>query len=101
MGNTIRVDPAGLRDAAPALRYLSSSAGAVLATLSGVLDEAGCCWGADQFGTTFADSYLPGVQLVRDALPKLRDDVAEVADAVVVVADNVDAAEGRAQSRLS
>ena len=97
----MRVDTVGLRDTEPAMRHLSASLGGLLSTLTGVLDGAGRCWGGDQFGATFAESYLPGVQLVRDALPALREDVSEVADAIAVVADNVDAAEGRAQARLS
>ena len=101
MTDDMRVNANGLRETEPALRYLSSAVGGVLMTLAGVLDGAGPCWGADQFGATFAESYLPGAQLVRDALPALRDDVAEVGKAVVAVADNVDAAEGRAQARLS
>jgi hypothetical protein len=101
MSETMWVDPAGLRDAEPGFRYLSSSFSDTLTRLAGVLDAAGCCWGSDQVGARFAENYLPGVQLVRDALPALRDDVAGVGTAVVTVADNVDAAEGRAQTRLS
>lgn len=101
VGDVMRVDAAGLRGTAPALRQLSAALGGVFSTLTGVLDGAGRCWGGDEFGATFAEGYLPGVQLVRDAFPGLREDVAGVADAVVVVAEKVDAAEGRAQSRLS
>jgi hypothetical protein len=101
MTEIMRVDTAGLRGAEPAVRYLSSSAASVLARLTGVLDAAGACWGSDQTGTAFAESYLPGAQLVRDALPSLRDDMSGVAEALVLAADNVDAAEGRAQARLS
>jgi hypothetical protein len=97
----MRVDTDGLRAAEPALRNLSSSVGVVLTRLAGVLDAAGCCWGSDEIGATFAESYVPGARLVRDALPSLRDDVAGVGAAIVAVADNVDAAEGRAQARLS
>src|SRR5258705_11464688 len=100
MTDIMRVDTAGLRGAEPAVRYLSWSAASMLARLTGVLDAAGDCWGSDQTGTAFAESYLPGAQLVRDALPSLRDDMSGVAEALVLAADNVDAAEGRAQARL-
>ena len=73
MTGTMRVDTAGLRAAEPALRYLSTSVGTMLTRLAGVLDAAGCCWGNDQIGASFAESYVPGARLVRDALPSLRD----------------------------
>jgi hypothetical protein len=101
MTGTMRVDTDGLRAAEPALRHLSTSVGTVLTRLAGVLDAAGCCWGNDQIGASFAESYVPGARLVRDALPSLRDDVAQVGRAIVAVADNVDVAENRAQTRLN
>lgn len=101
MTATMRVDSAGLRAAEPSMRELSSSVGATLARLAGVLDAAGRCWGGDDIGTTFARSYLPGAQLVRDALSHLSDDVAGMGEAIVAAADNIDAAEGRAQARFN
>src|SRR3990172_8846818 len=100
MTDVIRVDSMGLRGAEPAFRYLSCSFGVVATRLADVLDGAGCCWGSDEIGASFAESYVPGARLVRDALPALRDDVAEAGAAILMVADNVDAAEGRAQTRL-
>jgi hypothetical protein len=100
MTDLIRVDTLALRGAEPAFRYLSSSVGVVLTRLADVLDVAGCCWGRDEIGASFAESYVPGARLVRDALPSLRDDVAEAGAAILMVADNVDAAESRAQTRL-
>src|SRR3979409_2527191 len=101
MTGMMRVDTDGLRAADPAFRDLSPSGGTVLTRLAGVLDAAGSCWGNDQTGASFAQSYVPGARLVCDALPSLRDDVAQVGRAIVAVADNVDAAENRAQTRLN
>lgn len=101
VGDIMRVDPDGLRDTGPHFRYLSSSLASAFAHLSAVLDAAGPCWGTDRIGEGFAESYLPIAQLVRETLPKLRDDVAGVGDAVIAVADNADAAEVRAQARLT
>jgi hypothetical protein len=101
MSESMWLDAAGLRVAGPAFGYVSASLATTLAGLSEVLDAAGNCWGSDQTGASFAESYLPNAQLVRSALPMLRDDVAGVGAAVVAVADNADAAENRAQTRLS
>jgi uncharacterized protein YukE len=101
MADIMRVDPDRLRDAEPNFRYLSSSLAAAFADLAGVLDSAGPCWGTDRIGAGFAESYLPIAQLVRETLPKLRDDVADVGDAIRAVADNADAVELRAQARLT
>jgi hypothetical protein len=101
MTDTMRVHPAGLRDVVPTFRYLSSSLTTALTSLSSVLNTAGDCWGDDQIGLGFAESYLPVAQLVRETLPLLRDDVSAVGNAVHTVADSADAAEVRAQARLS
>jgi hypothetical protein len=101
MTEPMLVDVDGLRGAEPRFRYLSSAVDGALGQLLATLDAQGPCWGGDQLGARFAETYLPASELIRRALPDLRDDVRDVGVAVVSVADNVDAAEGRAQARLS
>lgn len=89
-----------LRDAEPGLRLLAGAMGDVMARLITALDAEGTCWGADQVGTVFAESYLPATRLVREALALLHDDVQQVGDVVIAVADAADAADGRARARF-
>lgn len=100
MAETMRVDTTALRAAEPALETLSATAGIVLSRLTAVLDGEGPCWGGDSTGTTFAGGYVPAAQQIREALALLGDVFRDVRIAVLEVADNVDAAEGRARQRL-
>jgi len=101
MAEAQRVNAVGLRNAGPGFVSLSSSVAEALRRLASRLDAEGSCWGTDEMGVTFAQSYAPAAKQVKDAFPVLRDGITEVRAAVLVVADDVDAADKRALSRLS
>jgi uncharacterized protein YukE len=100
MAETMRVDTDALRTAAPALGALSATVGAVLSRVAAALDREGACWGGDATGTTFAQDYVPASQQILQALSVLDEGLRDVGTAIGEVADNVGAAEGRAQVRL-
>jgi len=98
---SMRVDPHELRRVEPAFAALALSVDETLRRLASVLDAEGECWGRDRTGSAFAESYVPAATQTRQALPDLRDGVRGVGDALLLVADNVDVAESRAQVRFS
>lgn len=100
MAETMRVDTAMLRTAEPELETASATVALVLSRLAAALDDEGACWGTDAMGTTFAEGYVPKVQQIREALPLLSESLHDVGAAVLEVADNVDAAEGRTRQRF-
>ncbi len=94
------IDPAALRDAAPAFGALAASVGDILKSLCVVLDTEGECWGRDRTGAAFAQSYVVGAEQTRAAFPGLHDAMRGVGWAVSAVADGADAAEAEVQSRF-
>jgi uncharacterized protein YukE len=100
MGEVMRVDPAALRDAGAGFGSLAASFDAALSTLLAALDAEAGCWGQDEIGVAFAGSYLPAVKEIQAAWAGLTRGVAEVGDAVVTAASNVDHTEARAQGRF-
>jgi hypothetical protein len=101
MAESMRVDVAALRRAEPTFDALASGEDAVARRLASALDAQGACWGVDEMGLTFANGYLPAAEQVRDAFGELGAGLSGAGGAVGWVSDNVDAAEGRAQGRLS
>jgi len=100
MVESMRVDSDALRGAEPAFGALASSVDDILRRLARALDAEGECWGRDRTGVAFAESYVPAAAQTRDALPGLRDGVRGVGDALLAVADNVDAVEARTRHRF-
>jgi uncharacterized protein YukE len=100
MAETMRVQTDALRAAEPALADVSTTVDMVLSRVAAALDREGACWGADAMGTTFAQDYVPASQQILQALSVLGEGLRDVGTAVGEVADNVDAAEGRARLRL-
>lgn len=96
----MRVDIVALREAVPAFGVVASTLDLTLRRLASALDAEGVCWGADELGRTFGDSYRPTAATVRDAMAALSALIDEIGGAVGTVADSVDAAEARAQVRL-
>jgi hypothetical protein len=101
MAEPMRVDTMGVRHCQPGLAALSTALDEARRRLDHHLDPEGACWGADELGSAFAASYLPAEADVRAALSRLRDVLAAVGDALLSVADNADAAEGRTRHRFS
>jgi uncharacterized protein YukE len=96
----MRADIAALRDAVPAFGVVASTLDLTLRRLVSALDAEGACWGTDEMGATFGDSYRPTAAAVREAMATLSASIDEIGRAVGTVADSVDAAEARAQARL-
>ena len=96
----MRVDTTELRSAEPAFDLLANGVDTLLARLWVALDIEGPCWGADEVGAKFAGQYLRPAQQARAGLTGLSEAMAAVGHALLAVADGVDAADGRARSRL-
>jgi uncharacterized protein YukE len=101
MGDITRVDGPGLRAAQTHVAELAGEIDAMLARLVGALDAEGACWGSDETGRTFADTYVPAVASLRTASTDLRDGVAAIAGSLLTVADAADSVDDRARTRLS
>lgn len=100
MADLVFVHASGLRDAKPAFDALSASVEATLRRLAAALAAEGACWGADTMGATFAASYTPAADQVRQAFPMLRDGIGDVATALRLVAENATGSDARASARL-
>jgi hypothetical protein len=101
MADSMRIDPHGLRAAEPAFGSLASSVDVIVRRLVDALHLEGECWGGDRTGAAFAESYAPAAQQTRAAIEGLRDGVRGVGEALLAVADNIDAAEVRTQTRFT
>jgi uncharacterized protein YukE len=62
MGESLQVDPNLLRSLAPELTALADMAHNELARLKETLDAQGQCWGDDEPGRSFGESYEPGAE---------------------------------------
>jgi len=96
----VRFDANGLRDAEPVIDALASDVRLVLDELAAGLDAEGMCWGRDRIGQQFNDVYVAPAGTARDACVALHDGLSVVAQAVLRVADEVDAVEERTRHRL-
>jgi hypothetical protein len=94
------IDPAGLRAAEPAVAGVASCLQEVLRSLEIALEIEGTCWGSDHTGRVFGESYLPAATQARQAGALLHEGVRTIAAAILTVAGNADAVEGRVQPRL-
>jgi uncharacterized protein YukE len=100
MADVMRVDVETLRNAQPGFTVLQTILRSAVRTLDSDLDRAGDCWGGDDTGAEFAKAYVPAVTSVRAALADLAAAIGSVGDAIGLVAQNVDASDGRAVSRI-
>ena len=100
MTETMRVDIAALRDCGPVFSDLSRLLDETRRRLGDRLDAEGVCWGGDETGMAFQESYGPAAATVREALSGLWLGVTSVGESLVEVADNVEAAEGRTAFRF-
>ncbi len=96
----LRVDTAALRQAGPAMRVLSTSVGATLRRLSSALAVEGTCWGTDEMGAAFDREYSAAAHDVWAAFTVLGDHVRGAGNTLLAIADDLDASDGRAQTRL-
>jgi uncharacterized protein YukE len=100
MGDVLRVDLPGLRAAQPRVEAVASDIATTLTILTARLDREGACWGNDDTGQRFAAAYLPAAATLRQAFADLHDGVASIAQSLSTVASNVEAVDGRTESRF-
>lgn len=82
----IRVDEEALQAARPAIAQVADQvAGAVNAALA-VINAEGECWGGDEIGQKFAETYKPGADEGLTGLDLLNQAVNGVGDGVGAVA---------------
>lgn len=82
----IKVDEEALRAARPAIAQVADQvAGAVSAALA-VINAEGECWGGDEIGQKFAETYKPGADEGLTGLDLLNQAVTGVGDGVGAVA---------------
>jgi uncharacterized protein YukE len=100
MTETMRVDIAALRGCEPVFSILSQVLDETRRRLGDRLDAEGACWGGDEAGMAFQESYGPAAATVREALSGLWLGVTSVGESLVEAADNAEAAEHRTAVRL-
>ena len=70
-GAGFHVDPVRLRGASPQFDAVADQLADAGTTLQAALGAEGSCWGGDQAGQTFEQSYLPGAEATTKALNTL------------------------------
>ena len=101
MSELFAVDPAALRAAGPVLDEAGGSIAGVLARLGVALDAEGECWGRDEAGGAFAETYRPAERELRAALRLAGDRLREIGAATVLLSDAADGANEQARQRYS
>jgi uncharacterized protein YukE len=100
VGEVIRVDQTALREAQPRVGAIASEILATRSRVDRALNAEGACWGADETGQRFAQSYLPAWSTLRQAFTDLHDGVESIAQSLSTVADNADAVDDRTGARF-
>jgi uncharacterized protein YukE len=90
MGAEVVVDSAALRAVAPRFVELADAVEAAERELSSALAAEGECWGADETGQSFAQTYVGEVAPTVDAVTMLAQVLTSVRDRMVHTADNYD-----------
>ncbi|MCX5044463.1 WXG100 family type VII secretion target [Aldersonia sp. NBC_00410] len=90
MGAEVCVDPAALRAVAPRFVELADAVESAQRNLSSALAAEGECWGADESGQSFAQSYVGDVAPTVDTVAKLAQVLTSMRDRMVHTADNYD-----------
>lgn len=90
MGDQVCVDPAALRTVAPRFVELADVIEAAERALSSALTAEGECWGADESGQSFAQTYVGDVSPTVDAVATLARVLTSMRDRMVHTADNYD-----------
>jgi hypothetical protein len=101
MTGQLRVDAAALRANEPAIAALADGLTNAVTGLGTALDREGPCWGVDEPGRAFGDSYGPAARQVREALGHAVERLSQLRDAVGTLADVAEAADDQARQRLA
>ncbi|GAB3444881.1 WXG100 family type VII secretion target [Actinophytocola sediminis] len=73
MPDGFEVQPDRLRAGATGFGGSGDALSTAGTTLGSALDAQGQCWGGDESGQTFAESYVPNAQQVREAFGTLAE----------------------------
>ncbi|MEV6426585.1 hypothetical protein [Nocardia sp. NPDC051463] len=87
MGESLRVDTDLLRALAPELTALADLAHKELTQLKATLEAEGQCWGDDEPGLTFGETYVPEAERGLAGYANLVDNLHRTSDGVVDAAD--------------
>jgi hypothetical protein len=101
MTGQLRLDATALRAIQPAVAALADGLSGAVTRLATALDGEGACWGFDEPGRAFGDSYAPATWQIREALGHATARMTELRDAVGMLADVAEAADDQARQRLA
>ncbi|WP_406235158.1 hypothetical protein [Nocardia sp. NBC_01009] len=87
MGESLEVDPDLLRALAPELNALADMAQNELTQLKATLNAEGECWGNDEPGRTFGESYEPAAEQGLAGYKNLIDNLRRIGDSATNAAD--------------
>ncbi len=93
MSDGLRIDPDGLRAAAPAFVTLGDRMDDILRTLQGRIDAEGDCWGADDYGSAFIKDYVPAQESAVEFFPQVAGALRAIATGLTEVAATADRGE--------
>jgi hypothetical protein len=96
----LRVDAAALRAQQPAIATLAELLDGTVTRLGTALDREGPCWGFDEPGRAFGDTYGPAARQVRTALGHAVERLHELRTAVGLLAGAAEVADEQARQRL-
>lgn len=78
--STMRHDLEGIRRAGTKIDHAGADLGALRDVLVSALDASGECWGSDEAGQNFAQSYVPSADGCRSALTNLVDALQKIGE---------------------
>ncbi|MEV5649560.1 hypothetical protein AB0L57_15035 [Nocardia sp. NPDC052254] len=88
MDQRLSVDPENLRATGEQLRQLAEEADQMVSSLRGALSREGACWGDDDPGKTFAQTYVPGADHGVEGLENLAANLHALRAGTAGAADN-------------
>ena len=94
------VDPIRLRSAAPQFDAVADRLRTATSTLTAALSAEGECWGGDEAGQTFAQSYLPQSEATTTALGNVVDALRAIRTSLDASADTWDGADQSGAGRF-
>ncbi len=90
MSEPMRMQPPEIRSGANKIGHAGDDLAGVLRTLNSALQAEGPCWGADEAGRTFAETYVPACEDVTGALDELAAGLGDIKTNLNRTADDVE-----------
>lgn len=100
-GAGFQVDPTRLRTAAPRFDAVADQLERAGTALQGELEAEGPCWGGDEAGQAFAQSYLPGAEATTRALSTVGEALRAITISLDAAADTWEGTDQGAASTFS